>query len=80
MDIIKILDQMRQYILILQLCKFCNRCESYQATVDNDKIKAKNKKDIEGKCNILNYFVLLLVLIFILGSNLIVWLWLAMAK
>ena len=55
-------------------CNFCNRCESCQSVVDSDKVKAKNKKDIEGKCNVLNYFVLSIVLILMLGSNLIVWL------
>lgn len=36
---------------------FCNRCKSCQSDVDKDKVKTKNKKDIEGRCNALNYFL-----------------------
>jgi hypothetical protein len=55
-------------------CNFCNRCKSCQADFDKDKAKDKNKKDIEAKCNTLNYLVLLCVSLFMFVSNLTVWL------
>ncbi|CAF3881768.1 unnamed protein product, partial [Rotaria sordida] len=59
-------------------CDFCNRCEPCQADFDKDKAKGKNKKDIEARCNALNYFVFICVLLFMFISNMA--LWLAMSK
>lgn len=58
-------------------CNFCNRCETCQATFDKDKAKAKDKKDIEAKCKILNYFVLCCILVLIFTSNMVLWLMMA---
>ncbi len=55
-------------------CNFCNRCNSCQADFDKDKAKVKNKKDIETRCNVLNYFVFLWVLLLMFISNMAVWL------
>ncbi len=55
-------------------CNFCNRCKSCQADFDKDKVKDKNKKDIEARCNALNYLVLLCVSLFMFISNMVVWL------
>lgn len=55
-------------------CDFCNRCESCQADKDKDKAKEKNKKDVEGRCNALNYLVFICVLLLMLVSNMVVWL------
>lgn len=55
-------------------CTFCDRCKSCQADFQADKAKTKTKKDIENKCNILNYLAFACVLLFMLVSNLAVWL------
>lgn len=55
-------------------CNFCNRCKSCQADFDKDKVKTKSKKDVENKCKTLNYFVLFWITIFMLVSNLALWL------
>jgi hypothetical protein len=54
-------------------CNFCNRCKSCQEDFDKDKTKDKNKKDIQAKCNALNYLVLLCISLFMLISNIVVW-------
>ncbi len=54
-------------------CDFCNRCESCQADFDKDKAKGKTKKDIEARCNALNYFVFIFVLLFMFISNMALW-------
>ncbi|UJR07060.1 hypothetical protein I4U23_011348 [Adineta vaga] len=55
-------------------CDFCNRCETCQADFNKDKTKSKNKKDIEAKCSALNYFVFFCLLLFMVVSELSVWL------
>ncbi|CAF1367815.1 unnamed protein product [Adineta steineri] len=54
-------------------CDFCNRCETCQADFDKDKGKGKNKKDIEGRCAALNYLVFFCILLFMVISELSVW-------
>ncbi|CAF1259712.1 unnamed protein product [Adineta steineri] len=54
-------------------CDFCDRCETCQADFDKDKAKGKNKKDIEGRCSALNYFIFLIVLLFITVAELSLW-------
>ena len=54
-------------------CNFCDRCESCQTDVDKDKVKGKKKKDIEARCNALNYLVFTCVLLGIFISNMAVW-------
>ncbi|CAF4058260.1 unnamed protein product [Rotaria sp. Silwood2] len=54
-------------------CDFCNRCESCQAEFDKDKAKNKNKKEIEARCNVLNYFVLLCLFVCMFVSNMVLW-------
>jgi hypothetical protein len=53
-------------------CNFCNRCESCQA--DKDKAKGKTKKEIDSKCNALNYLVFICVSVFMFISNMALWL------
>ncbi|CAF4761293.1 unnamed protein product, partial [Rotaria socialis] len=55
-------------------CNFCNRCETCQADFDKDKAKGKTKKDIEARCSALNYFVFSCILLFMLASNMALWL------
>ena len=55
-------------------CNFCNRCETCQANIDKDKAKGKDKKEIEAKCQILNYFVLCCIFLLIFTSNMVLWL------
>ncbi|CAF4259207.1 unnamed protein product [Rotaria sp. Silwood2] len=55
-------------------CNFCSRCESCQVDFDKDKVKGKNKKEIETRCNALNYLVFLCLLLCMFVSNLAVWL------
>ncbi|CAF1179055.1 unnamed protein product [Rotaria sp. Silwood1] len=57
-----------------QKCNFCNRCESCQTDIDKDKVKNNNKKDIEARCNALNYFICFCQLLLMLISNMAVWL------
>ncbi|CAF3192520.1 unnamed protein product [Rotaria sp. Silwood2] len=59
-------------------CDFCERCTSCQADFDKDKAKGKNKKEIETRCNTLNYFVCLCQFLLMLISNMA--LWLSMSK
>jgi hypothetical protein len=54
-------------------CNFCNRCKSCQTEFDKDKLKTKNKKENETRCNPLNYFVFVLVLLVMFLSNVILW-------
>ncbi|CAF1376450.1 unnamed protein product [Adineta ricciae] len=54
-------------------CNFCDRCEPCQEDFDKDKGKGKNKKDIEGKCSILNYLAFAFVLLCVFVSNVVVW-------
>ncbi|CAF0788447.1 unnamed protein product [Adineta steineri] len=55
-------------------CNFCNRCESCQADIDKDKTKSKEKKDIEARCNALNYLVFICVFLLMLIVNITIWL------
>jgi hypothetical protein len=55
-------------------CNFCNRCKSCQADFDKDKAKGKVKKDIEARCNALNYLVFICVLLLMFISNMALWL------
>ncbi|CAF3139563.1 unnamed protein product [Rotaria sp. Silwood2] len=54
-------------------CDFCNRCDSCQSDFDKEKAKGKNKKEIEARCNALNYLVFLFLLLCMFISNLAVW-------
>ncbi|CAF1336540.1 unnamed protein product [Adineta steineri] len=54
-------------------CDFCDRCETCQADFDKDKAKGKNKKDIEARCNALNYFIFIIILIFMAIAEFCVW-------
>ncbi|CAF1194699.1 unnamed protein product [Adineta steineri] len=54
-------------------CDFCDRCETCQADFDKDKAKGKNKKDIEARCSALNYFVFVILVLFMVISELSVW-------
>ena len=58
-------------------CQFCDRCQSCQADFDKDRAKGKNKKDIEAKCNALNYFVFIFIFLFMFISNMVIWLLMA---
>lgn len=58
-------------------CNFCNRCETCQASFDKDKTKGKDKKEIEGKCKVLNYFILFCIFILMFVSNMALWLTMA---
>ena len=58
-------------------CDFCNRCETCQADLDKDKAKGKAKKEIEGRCNAINYLVCLIVALCIFISNMSLWLLMA---
>ena len=55
-------------------CDFCDRCETCQGDFDKDKTKGKNKKDVESKCNALNYLVLFVIFLLMVGSNIGLWL------
>ena len=55
-------------------CNFCDRCETCQVNFDRDKTKNKIKKDVEAKCNILNYLVFSFVSLCVFVSNVVVWL------
>ncbi|CAF1210276.1 unnamed protein product [Adineta ricciae] len=55
-------------------CNFCDRCETCQVNFDRDKTKSKIKKDVEAKCNILNYLVFSFVSLCVFVSNVVVWL------
>jgi hypothetical protein len=59
-------------------CNFCNRCEPCQADFDKDKVKGRSKKDVEGRCNALNYLVLFCVFLCMFVSDMAVWI--SMAK
>lgn len=54
-------------------CNFCERCKPCKADFDKDKTKSKNKKDVESKCNALNYLIFCLILLFMFISNMILW-------
>ena len=58
-------------------CNFCNRCEPCQTNVDKEKAKSKEKKEVEGKCKALNYFILLCISILMFVSNMALWLTMA---
>ena len=55
-------------------CNFCNRCKSCQADFDKDKTNSKAKKDIESRCNALNYLIFICILTVMFISNMALWL------
>lgn len=54
-------------------CNSCYRCSSCQADHEKNESKTKNKKHHESKCKALNYFILLFMTLFMLASNLSIW-------
>ena len=59
---------------VISKCNFCSKCEVCQAAVDKERVKGKNKKDIEDCCNVLNRLVFFIVLSLMIASNLAIWL------
>ena len=58
-------------------CNFCNKCESCQADFDKSEAKNKLKRDIEARCNALNYLVFICVLLLMFASNMTLWLFMS---
>ena len=54
-------------------CKFCNRCDSCEADRGKETAKDRNRKDIAARCNALNFLIFLFVFIFMLVSNMVLW-------
>lgn len=55
-------------------CQVCDRCDSCQNTIDQNKLKEINKKTIEAKCNALHNFIFLCIFAIMLFSNIALWL------
>ena len=58
---------------VKQKCNFCNRCETCEADLKKEKDKGKNKKEVESKCDALNWFLLVVVFVTITCVELGIW-------
>ncbi len=50
------------------------KCNPYQADLDKEKAIGQSNKDIEAKCNALNYLISIYVLLLMFISNMALWL------